>query len=190
VTALGSPDTEANKKLIDRWFAPAGTTQRATLVSNLKAGFDKIVTSLNDNLVIFTDHPPDRGDPDKKFEEAYVYGSHRPRAIYIEQAFFKQFAVGVLQGGKQNWARVIVHECTHLDAQTEDHSYAWQGIRPNTTNLTRSQAAENADSWAFFAADCGGALVANDRTRALGGTNVDSNYDENGDPIEETFEWK
>jgi hypothetical protein len=38
------------------------------------------------------------------------------------------------------------------------------------TSLTPAQAAVNADTWAFFAADCGGALTAGDILRAGAGT--------------------
>jgi hypothetical protein len=71
---------------------------------------------------------------------------------------------------KKNWTRILVHECTHLEANTDDKGgYAYRGIKPQD-RVTPARAANNADSWAFFAADCGGALVENEINRALNGT--------------------
>ena len=51
---------------------------------------------------------------------------------------------------------------------------AWQGIGAGTS-LTAAKAAVNADTWAFFATDCGGALTAGEITRAGAGTNGNLN---------------
>jgi hypothetical protein len=160
--------TEAREKL-DRWFAPAEDDVKKT-VKKLEKGFKKMQGTLNDNHVVLTDHPPERGDASKEYTEAYVMvAAHKPKTIYIEQALAKNYDISVLHDMKKNWARVIVHECTHLDLSTTDEQYAWKGIKPGT-KITAAQAIKNADSWAFFAADCAGALVAGDITRALNGT--------------------
>lgn len=70
--------------------------------------------------------------------------------------------------GPKNWARIIVHELTHLDCSTTDENYAWAGIRPGK-NITTEQAVKNADSWAYFAADCANALTESEIKNALGG---------------------
>jgi hypothetical protein len=70
---------------------------------------------------------------------------------------------------KKNWARVIVHECSRIDGRPDDKAYAHSGIGAGT-HITSAEAAVNADIWALFAADCGGALTDGDITRAAGGT--------------------
>ncbi len=158
------------KAMVDRWFAPA-EADYANAVDKLTRGFKTIKSTLNGNNVVITDHPPDRNTPN--YTEAYVYGSLRPRAIYIEKALLKNYDISVLHDMKKNWARVIVHECTHLDAATDDDGgYAWKGIKPGT-KVTAANAIKNADNWAFFAADCAGALTDGERTRAMNGTGGD-----------------
>lgn len=157
------------KALVERWFAPAADKVDST-ISALEAGFKKIQSALKQTNIVLTDHPPERGAEKRKLTEAYVLvAAHKPKTIYIEQALAKNFNVSVLHDMKKNWARVIVHECSHLEVNTADEAYAYKGIKPGG-GITAVQALNNADSWAFFAADCGGALIENDRTRALGGT--------------------
>jgi hypothetical protein len=67
--------------------------------------------------------------------------------------------------GLQNWARIVIHELTHRELKTADHAYEHQGINPK--KLTAAKAIENADSWAWFCADCAGALTASVITNAL-----------------------
>lgn len=158
------------KAMVDRWFAPSDGDYAAA-VDKLTRGFKAIKGTLNSNNVVITDHPPDRNTPNTT--EAYVYGAARPRAIYIEKALMKNYDISVLHDMKKNWTRVIVHECTHLDAATDDDGgYAWAGIKPGT-KVTARNAIKNADNWAFFAADCAGALTDGDRTRAMNGTGGD-----------------
>ncbi len=162
----------AAKAMVDRWFAPA-EADYLDAVDKLTRGFKAIKSTLNENNVVITDHPPDRTNPAKDLTEAYVYGSVRPRAIYIEKALMKNYDVSVLHDMKKNWARTIVHECTHLDAATDDAGgYAWGGIKPGT-KVTAANAIKNADNWAFFAADCAGVLTDGERTRAMMGTGGD-----------------
>jgi hypothetical protein len=65
----------------------------------------------------------------------------------------------------QDWVRIVVHEFTHRDVKTQDHAYEHQGI--NSKRLTAVKAIENADSWAWFCADCTGALTDGVVTNAL-----------------------
>lgn len=158
------------KAMVDRWFAPADNDY-ADAVDKLTRGFKAIKSTLSHNNVVITDHPPDRATAN--YTEAYVYGSLRPRAIYIEKALMKNYDISVLHDMKKNWTRVIVHECTHLDAATDDDGgYAWKGIKPGT-KVTATNAIKNADNWAFFAADCAAALTDGERTRAMNGTGGD-----------------
>ncbi|RYF75966.1 MAG: hypothetical protein EOO29_23245, partial [Comamonadaceae bacterium] len=59
--------------------------------------------------------------------------------------------------GLTNWARIVVHELTHREVKTADHAYEHQGMSPK--KLSAAKALENADSWAWFCADCAGALT-------------------------------
>jgi hypothetical protein len=62
----------------------------------------------------------------------------------------------------------LVHELSHLKVFTADERYRHArdattgnrlGLRPGgDPGFTMAQALNNADSWAFFAADCAGAL--------------------------------
>lgn len=170
LTALAAvkTDTKAKEKL-DRWFAPASGDQDE-LVKSLTEGFKKIQGTLNKSQVIITDMPIYRGDSSRDLVEAFVKAAtETPKTIYIGEALNNNFDISVLHDMKKNWARVLVHECTHIEAKTKDKGYAYAGIEPGT-KLTAAHAAINADSWAFFAADCGAALVQNDITRALNGT--------------------
>ena len=169
VLSKAKTDAAAKAKIM-RWFAPADDDFDA-VVAKLAAGFRKITALLNDTMVIITDNPVDRKNDAKKLTEAYVYtATETPRTIYVERAMFENYNVSVLHDMKKNWARILVHECTHLEAKTDDvGGYAWGGIKP-VDKVTPANAAKNADSWAFFAADCGGSLVEGEITRAMGGT--------------------
>jgi hypothetical protein len=167
--------TPASRAIVERWFAASDTpaTDLDKTIAALLAGFKKIAFALNHNLVVITDMPLYRSDATKNTVEAFVRrrdGKHeRPRTIYIEKALFENYDVSVLHDMKKNWARVLVHECTHTEVATQDNGYAYRGIGPGT-KITADKAANNADSWAFFAADCAGALTDGERLRALGGT--------------------
>lgn len=174
VLANAKTDAAAMTK-VKRWFAssstPAATIEKT--IQSVHAGFKKIANSLNGNRIVITDMPQQRGDPGQEYTEAFMLSigakSEMPRTIYIEQALFGNFDISVLHDMKKNWARVILHEVTHIDGRTEDKSYAHSGIGVGT-DITADEAAVNADSWAFFAADCAGALTAGDIARCTGGT--------------------
>ena len=172
--ASASSDPAAMAK-VKRWFAD-GSTSAATLqstISTLQAGFKKMAASLNGNLIVITDMPHERGSSANELTEAYMLSigtkSESPRTIYIEQALFENYDISVIHDMKKNWTRVLVHEVTHIDGRTDDHRYAFEGIGVGT-HVTDAQAAENADSWAFFAADCAGALTNGEILRATGGS--------------------
>lgn len=165
----------ASMAKIKRWFADGSTSEAdlAKAISKLLSGFKKIATTMTAHKAIITEMPSLRSDATQELTEAFVMNlsnhKERPRVIYIEKALFNNYDVSVLHDMKSNWARVLVHECSHSDVGTEDHRYAFKGIQPGA-NITPAEAAENADSWAFFAADAGGALTPNDVSRALNGT--------------------
>ncbi len=171
----GANTTPASMTIVKRWFAGPSTSAAdiKAVIATLLSGFKKISTALNQNLVIITDMPMYRSDATKTYVEAFVLSRggvfERPRAIYIEKALFENYDMSVLHDMKKNWARVLVHECTHTEVQTKDKGYAYKGISPGV-KIPAADAAVNADSWAFFAADCAGALTDGERTRALGGS--------------------
>ena len=90
--------------------------------------------------------------------------------VYVEGAFFDDLAGNVLRG-QANWTRILVHELSHLVCGTHDVNdgqarYAWSGIGPHA-GYPSTATIRNADNWAFFAADCAGALTAGQRATAL-----------------------
>ena len=110
-----------------------------------------------------TDVPSVRGDDSStiwKSEAAAAPGSaatDRIRVVYIESAFFSNKNILT---GKRNWTRIMVHEMSHVELGTIDVRYAHNtlGMKPERNNFSTSKCLSNAESWAFFAADCAGAL--------------------------------
>lgn len=177
VLAAAKSDAAAMAK-VKRWFDDGSITAKdlAKNIAKMQAGFKVIVNSLNSKIVIITEMPSLRADASQELTEAFVLSTagkfERPRTLYIEKALLENYNVSVLHDMKKNWARVLLHECTHTDAKTQDKRYAFKGIRPGG-NIDAAEAAVNADSWAFFAADAADALTDGERTRALGGTGGD-----------------
>lgn len=193
----GAPTDHENRKLFRRWFVPAGTAGETAKITafavTLRSQLLLIADGLKKGEVILTDSPHERGK-DSKLEksEAFVYTKDDLIAVHIEKAFF---STANTLTGKANWARIMVHELSHCYAKTEDHSYSWQGLLPRDDDtfksandrwvvahsgfpavraLTMAQCQENADSWAFFIADCAGALAESARIQALGQRLYDS----------------
>lgn len=174
VLANYGKDKGASAALVERWFKTGDTTAAnlTTIVSSLTAGFKKIQAVLNGNRLIFTDNPPDRGSEDEKYTEAFVWNGawkDRLKVVYIEKGFFARG--GNVLSGKENWARIIIHELTHSELGTDDYppdnSYGWQGINPADPKFNGNKAIINAENWAYFAADCAAALSTGERSTAL-----------------------
>ncbi len=171
VLSKAKTDSAAMNK-VKRWFASSATTadDLNKTIAKVHAGFKTMAGTLNSHRLVITDMPHDRGDTKKQYEEAYVFtATEKPRTVYLEQALFKNYNVSVLHDMRKNWARVIVHEVSHIDAKTKDKAYAHSGIGVGTL-ISPDEAAVNADTWAFFAADCAGALTDDEISRATGGT--------------------
>jgi hypothetical protein len=175
----GSAQSKAALEVVKRWFADPGTSadDLQKHVAALAKGFKDIIALLNKGTFILTDWVPLRNataDAEVKFlnSEAFTFRSRAEGldVVYIEKSFFVDHPGNVLKGQK-NWTRIIVHELTHLAAGTEDvvngrARYAWYGIGPHA-GFPGSQAVRNADSWAFFCADCAGTLSDSERKTAL-----------------------
>jgi hypothetical protein len=187
----GSPFDAENRKLIRRWFVPAGTANEtnktAALAATLQQHLQKIAAGLKTGAIIVTDSPHERGSNSSlENSEAFVFTEKDLMVVHVENGFFSPQNT---LSGKVNWARILVHELSHLYAKTKDHSYSWQGLVPRDADmlkrgndaavlaipgfpavrtLTFEECKENADSWAFFIADCAGALSDRDRFQALG----------------------
>ena len=164
----GAPKTKKHMELLKRWFGDEDTTE-ATLLANasmLNAGWKKISKTMKSGHLILTDNPGDRGGGLEE-SEAYAWGDKRD-VIYIEAAFFDYGKTQMLQG-LTHWTRILVHEMTHRDCNTADvpGRYAWGGIKPTKGSFGNALAITNADSWAWFAADCAGALTQANRDAAL-----------------------
>lgn len=152
--------------LIKRWFADASQSDAdiTTIKAKLVAGFQKIAVAATSGKMIFTDNPFHRGTQYEN-SEAYVWDD-RLNVIYIEKEFF---GTGNILSGSVNWARILVHELSHSQLNTDDVRYAWHAnsISPDAATFPTSDALNNADSWAYFAADANGALRKSERNKAL-----------------------
>ena len=167
------------RALVQRWFVEPGADEAETdrVVALLARGFKDIVAALNRGRFVVTDWVPFRGAVDGVESEflrteafAFRARSEGMDVVYVESAFFRELAGNVLRG-QANWTRILVHELSHLVCGTHDvndgqHRYAWSGIGPHA-GYPSAHAARNADNWAFFAADCAGALTAGQRETAL-----------------------
>ncbi|MDD2759761.1 MAG: M35 family metallo-endopeptidase [Methylomonas sp.] len=166
-------------ELVKRWFADPATSNEdlKTYIARLTKGFKDIIGMLNKGHFVLTDWVPLRNATtanDISFlnSEAFTFTNKAEGmdVVYIEKSFFVDHPGSVLPGHK-NWTRVIVHELTHLVCGTEDVNignarYAWYGIGPHA-GFPGSAAIRNADSWAFFCADCADMLTESERNKAL-----------------------
>ena len=167
------------RALVRRWFAEPGLTEAALdkLVATLARGFKDIVAALNRGRFVITDWVPLRAastglEAEFLRTEAFAFRarSEGMDVVYVEGAFFDDIAGNVLRG-QANWTRILVHELSHLVCGTHDVNngqtrYAWSGIGPHAGNPS-GDTIRNADNWAFFAADCAGALTPGQRATAL-----------------------
>ena len=171
-------EREHARALVRRWFAEpdAGEAVLDKLAATLVRGFKDIVASLNRGRFVITDWVPLRGARGQEAEflraEAFAFRarSEGMDVVYVEGAFFDDLAGNVLRG-QANWTRILVHELSHLVCGTHDVNdgqarYAWSGIGPHA-GYPSAATIRNADNWAFFAADCAGALTAGQRATAL-----------------------
>ena len=174
------PTKAAAVDMVRTWFGD-GIVSDVDLVAQagaLRMGFNIITGALNRNQVVLTDYVPLRTAKKGTREgalresEAFVFAlNNRERldVIYVEEDFFG--ANNVLTG-KTNWARILVHELSHMCVGTTDvpagttSRYGWYGIGPNA-NFPTAEAITNAENWAYFAADCANGLSAGEKTRAL-----------------------
>jgi len=171
VAAGDDEDSAPGVALIRRWFCDEGSSEREVwrFAQILAAGFQKMASAANSGRLIFTDHPSYRGSSYEQ-TEAFVFagrGRDRPDVIYIEGDFFHPDP-NVLSG-RQNWARIVVHELSHREANTVDvpNRYGWQGIKPTSAGYPAASAITNADNWAYFAADCADILIDDHRNQLL-----------------------
>jgi hypothetical protein len=172
-------ERERARALVRRWFAEPEAAEGAVdkLVATLARGFKDIVAALNRGRFIITDWVPLRAastglEAEFLRTEAFAFRarSEGMDVVYVEGAFFDDVAGNVLRG-QANWTRILVHELSHLVCGTHDVNdgqsrYAWAGIGPHS-GYPSAETIRNADNWAFFAADCAGALTAGQRTTAL-----------------------
>ena len=144
-----------NFALVARWFADNNSTDAevTAIDSKLNIGLQKIASKLKSGCLLYTDSVSERGTTENEGTEAFVWGD-TVDVVYVEEEFF---GTGNTLSGLRNWARIVVHELTHRELQTKDHAYEWQGMAPKKISSAKAQ--ENADSWAWFCADCAGVLT-------------------------------
>jgi hypothetical protein len=160
---------------VRRWFADGATTgaELDIVIGKLGAGFKKVMATINSTQLIFTDMASLRGatagdEAGLLSAYAFVYAGRYEKlpVVYIENAFFGTNATPIPD--KALWAITVVHEITHLDVSTKDHQYDYAGLKPGPM-FPPADAAENADSWAYFCADCANALAPSHVNAALDG---------------------
>jgi hypothetical protein len=170
---------DEGRAMVRRWFAEEslGEAGLDQLVGTLARGFKDIVAMLNRGHFVITDWVPfraafDADESDFLATEAFAFRarSEGMDVVYVENAFFDEIAGNVLRG-QANWTRILVHELSHLvcgtlDVNNGQSRYAWCGIGPHA-GYPHGDAIRNADNWAFFAADCAGALTPGQRETAL-----------------------
>jgi hypothetical protein len=160
----GDPKKQANLDLVARWFSDASSTDADVVAAagKLNEGMKKMAAMLKSGGLIYTDSVTERGTDENKYTEAFVFKAEKMDVVYIERQFFKS---GNTLTGLTNWARIVVHEISHRVLNTVDVAYEHQGMAPQKIGAAKSLT--NADSWAWFAADCAGALTKAQVTNAL-----------------------
>ncbi len=158
------------RAIVKRWFADENTTEQQIdfAIAKLQAGFKRMVTLLNANQLIFTDHPqlrnaaPGTEDERNLKSESFVNGKPENMPVmYVAERFFSNM---IVIKDKRDWARIVIHEAAHLVVQgVIDHIYASNFIKPTAKRLPFADAICNADSWAFFAVDAAQQLTPSER---------------------------
>jgi hypothetical protein len=167
-TATKGVGKETAETLFKRWFADEFTKDEEIppMIKKLADGFKLIANAANGCKLVLTDAPTIRGKAKFSTTNAMVAtGGETIRAIYIEGAFFD--GADKPLSGADNWARIIVHELSHMLVKTEDIRYrhykdagVHKGLKPTLAGgFSTERAMANADSWAFFAADAAGKLT-------------------------------
>jgi hypothetical protein len=170
--SLAAAKEGANKDraIVRRWFADEKATDAEidAMISTLTAGFKRMTGVVRSGGLILTDHPCYRGHKLEQVEAFVIAGRHRDRldVIYIENDFF---STRKLLSGLTDWTRVLVHELSHREMDTQDWpgKYAWGGIKPNLATFPSAKAITNADSWAWYCADVAGELTQKNLNDAL-----------------------
>jgi hypothetical protein len=151
----GDMKRPAHFACVARWFADAKSKDNDVVAmgATLNAGLKKIAARLKAGNLVLTDSVSERGTTANTGTEAFVWGDTID-VVYIEEEFF---GTRNTLKGLTNWARIVVHELTHRECATTDHAYEHQGMNPK--KISAARALENADSWAWFCAECAGALT-------------------------------
>ncbi|MBI3231068.1 MAG: hypothetical protein HYZ45_13110 [Burkholderiales bacterium] len=157
-------------EIVKRWFHAGGDDEQKVLATTatLLTGFKKITNACNSTNVTFSDLPHLRDDFDGDGTFAAVAEGETRPVIYLFKEFLKLGSPNKMGVIPKLWlcALTVVHELTHSLLQTEDIKYDHQGlnVRPG---FSHKDALNNAESWAYLAADLVGAVSEADRKKAL-----------------------
>jgi hypothetical protein len=172
--AAANPASTGMEK-VKRWFSSSVTTEEdlESMIGELSAGFKKVTATMNSSQLISTDMPSLRGatsGKDHKLLNAYafVFGGRYEKlpVVYLENLFFGPHRSPLPD--RTLWALTVVHEITHIDCSTKHHRYDEDGLKCDNL-FDPDDAVEDADSWAFFCADCAGALTPSQINAAMSG---------------------
>jgi hypothetical protein len=128
-------------------------------VTKLHDQFQSMLDAVHRDVVLYVT-PPQMRLPGAQYGQdyAFAWAEERIRAVYLQRVFDP--ASNQLGVTLDRWiAFVLVHELSHNVAQTHDHRYGrYQGSLAISRQFTTREATSNADTFAFFAADCAEAL--------------------------------
>jgi len=166
---LATPDAKL-KATVSRWFHEEGAKDEdiTATIATLLDGFKKITATCNSTRVIFSDRPHLRASG--KYDNTYasVNAGDAMPVIYIFQVFLQSGRRNVFGQIPKLWlcALTVIHELSHKLVKTEDKRYDDDGLKPGA-GFPSADALNNADSWAYFAADLVGALSTGTINRVL-----------------------
>ena len=137
-----------------KWFADPTVPKAIVdmMITTLQRGYTQLRNRIDENRLIYVDKPTKRTDVGTV---AFVHPTEAMRSIYIHRAFFAAPPPELRQQTYQ--AVTILHELSHRVLKTDDHKYDHErlGVR---ASFHIGQAIDNADTWAYFAADCAGEI--------------------------------
>lgn len=149
--ALGSL-RQRKKYMIEDWFIGDDTRCNNTATINnylitVSDALNKMIEVLNSNTLIYSYHP-DFGKKEKD-TLGFVYLYEKLDVIYLNVK--PSLVPG--QTPTELLIMTIIHEVSHRALYTEDYSYSFEGLKPNSSGFNSRKAINNADSWAYFVAD-------------------------------------
>lgn len=160
------------RDIVRHWFAGDRATdgQVDRIIPRLSRGYGDILRTISGDQVIFGDDPFNRGEGNVS---ASVCKEDTLPIINIQEHMFTRTFKRC--SSQVYWGMTVVHELSHAVLKTKDHCYDHQQLEV-TPLFSSNKALNNADSWAYFAAEAANMLSAGHIAWALnGGRNAMAN---------------